>query len=159
MYEKEIQELNKEIERNKQIIENTKSDTKSKYKLIFALITILTLLGVGLGSLISQPLMMPIMGLALSGMISSQIYDKGIRPNQNKIATQENKIKEHKADIKRYQLEETKSYEREITQDNKKTYSFNYNRDKSLPSEEELESMIDFFKNPEEKEDNHRNKK
>lgn len=159
MYEKEIEELKRKIKNKEAKIARVNEDIKMKYIFMTILMVAPTLLGTWIGNLINHPLALPIIIFAASTYGAVEIYDKGVLGDKRIIDTAKLQIKECNEDIERYKKAQDKSLSKEVTVENKDVYSYNYDRDKRFLSDDEFDNMIDFFKNPEENDDNHRNKR
>ena len=159
MYEKEIEELKRKIKNKEAKITRVNEDIKMKYIFMTILMVAPTLLGTWVGNLINHPLALPIIIFAASTYGAVEIYDKGVLSDKRIIDTAKLQIKECNEDIERYKKAQDKSLSKEITVESKESYSYNYDRNQNYSSEDEWDRMMNVFKKPEEKEDNHRNKR
>ena len=137
MYEKEIEELKKKIKNKEAKIARVNDDMKMKYIFMTILMVAPTLLGIWIGNLLSHPLAVPIFAFFASTMGAIQIYDNGIKGDKHIIDTARQEIKKCNEDIEKYEKGEKKSLSKEMT----------------------FDRMMNVFKKPEEKEDDHRNKR
>lgn len=159
MYEKEIEELKRKIKNKEAKIARVNEDMKMKYIFMTILMVAPTLLGTWVGNLINHPLALPIFIFAASTLGAVEIYDKGVTGDKRIIDTAKQEIKECSEDIEKYEKAQDKSLSKEVTVENKDVYSYNYDRNQNYSSEDEWDRMMNVFKKPEEKEDNHRNKR
>ena len=145
MYEKEINELKKKIEYNKQKIERVEDDNKFKKRIITILIVLSIVLGVGLASVVSHPLAAFILCAVPGTLAGFEIYDKGIMQNQRTIETCQRNIKKSQDDIKLYEADaQNHSKEYEISNaENKNQYAYSSDLKKS---QDEFMKYIDELK-------------
>lgn len=144
MYEKEINELNKKIERCKRSIINGDKNITGKYIMIASVITVGTLLSVAFGGAIEHPILAGIMGLSLTSIAGVKMYDNLVVPSKQLISQRQQDLREYEELQNKYQLERTKSLSKEVIQDKKNNYS--YNRDNTNLTDKDMNDMIDMFK-------------
>lgn len=144
MYEKEINELNKKIERCKRSIINGDKNITGKYIMIASVITVGTLLSVAFGGAIDHPILAGFMGLSLTSIAGVKMYDSLVVPSKHLITQRQHELNEYEELQNKYQLERTKSLSKEVIQDKKNNYS--YNRDNTNLTDKDMNDMIDMFK-------------
>ena len=144
MYEKEINELNKKIERCKRSIINGDKNITGKYIMIASVITVGTLLSVAFGGAIEHPILAGIMGLSLTSIAGVKMYDNLVVPSKQLIGQRQQDLREYEELKKKYQAERTKSLSKEVVQDKKNNYS--YKRDNTNLTDKDMDDMIDMFK-------------
>lgn len=155
MFEKEINELNKKIERcNRSIINGDKNIT-GKYIMIASVITVGTLLSVALGGAVNHPILAGIMGLSLTSMAGVRMYDKLVVPSKQVISQRQHDIIEYENLISKYKKEASKVLNKEVAQDKKNNYS--YKHDNAKLTDKDMDDMIDMFKDYDD--DNHKKRK
>ena len=155
MYEKQINDLKKQITRHKRSVEKGKADIKFKTIAIVTIMSVLTMLGVTIGAAVNHPILVGILGFSLASMASAQIYEKGIKVSKMYMEGAQNKINECNRLIKQYQLEEDMALGKVVDMPKKEDYSFK--REKRNVSANEMENMIDMFNKL--NEENHKKRK
>ena len=155
MFDKEINELNKKIERcNRSIINGDKNIT-GKYIMIASVITVGTLLSVAFGGAIDHPILAGFMGLSLTSIAGVKMYDSLVVPSKQLITQRQRELNEYEELKKKYQLEEAKSLSKEVVKDKKNDYS--YKHDNTKLTDKDMDDMIDIFKDYDD--DNHKKRK